>query len=113
MKSPPADDVNALHPSPRERQRVVGREDANEMSVRVGGIKTGPHPTVAPRIADAKHRRSIVRGRRPKVAYAPSPPLRGGRDKALARIHRGPYAMALPELKIPNVGTALTNLFDK
>src|SRR5579872_7329628 len=32
------------YPSPHERQRVVGREDANEMSVRVGGIKTRPPP---------------------------------------------------------------------
>lgn len=35
------------YPSPRERERVVGREDANEMSVRVGGASAfpnGPHP---------------------------------------------------------------------
>src|SRR5579872_441461 len=39
--------------------------------------KNGPHPTVASRIADAKHRRSLVQGRRPKVAYAPSPRFAG------------------------------------
>src|SRR5579864_4410289 len=36
--------IARLYPSPRERERVVGREDANEMSVRVGGIKTRPPP---------------------------------------------------------------------
>jgi protein ImuB len=34
------------YPSPRERKRVVGREDANEMSVRVGGAREEP-PTLA------------------------------------------------------------------
>jgi hypothetical protein len=37
---------NLSYPSPRERQRVVGREDANAMSVRVGGVRERP-PTLA------------------------------------------------------------------
>src|SRR5579872_5332302 len=40
-----------------------------------------PHPTVASRIADAKHRCSTIHERRPKVAYAPSPRVPRGRDK--------------------------------
>jgi hypothetical protein len=36
----------ASYPSPHERKRVVGREDANEMSVRVGGVRRRP-PTLA------------------------------------------------------------------
>jgi hypothetical protein len=36
--------VRVSYSSPRERERVVAREDANEMSVRVGGIKTRSPP---------------------------------------------------------------------
>jgi hypothetical protein len=51
------------YPSPRERERVVGREGRSEAEARVGAFS--PHPP--PRCSFHSHR--------------PSPPLRGGRDQ--------------------------------
>src|SRR5579872_2300341 len=70
---------------PHERERVVGREDANEMSVRVGGIKTRPPPDRRSAHSRCKASAFYYPGRRPKVAYAPSPPLRGGGEGGIRR----------------------------
>jgi hypothetical protein len=57
---------------------LVGRVDASETSVGVGVQDKRPHPTVASRTADAKHRRYVLKNGDRRSPTHPPRAFRGG-----------------------------------
>jgi hypothetical protein len=84
--------VRVSYSSPRERERVVAREDTNEMSVRVGGIKTRPPPRCrSPREKKARaHAKALPQAERWHGKLAENRPMQLAHEYCVTRpqIHR-------------------------
>lgn len=67
-------------PSPRERERAAGREDANEVSVRVGGITEGRPTLASAPLRPSRERASLASDRTASRGEGSTTPDRGPRE---------------------------------